>query len=216
MEEKVFAKGSVIFREGDLGNSFFQILCGTAGVYSHYGEADERKLTDMKPGQYFGEMAVIEAWPRSSTIVAEDELHVIEISEKELNNYFAEQPDRILALMKQLGKRIRELTADYDEVMAYMNDKSSIQPEKKSGFLAKLKHFLASNSTADINEPTEEEVLAAAELEKKPIIPVDMDEKLLTEEERKVVEEFAEKKTSLICLKILFFSTIPMEIPPRF
>lgn len=43
------------------------------------------------------------------------------------------------------------------------------------------------------NEPTEEEVLAAAELEKKPIIPVDMDEKLLTEEERKVVEEFAEK-----------------------
>ena len=159
MEEKVFKKGSVIFREGDLGNSFFQILSGTAGVYSHYGEADERKLTDMKPGQYFGEMAVIEAWPRSSTIVAEDELHVIEISEKELNNYFAEQPDRILALMKQLGKRIRELTADYDEVMAYINDKSSIQPEKKSGFLAKIKHFLSSNSAANINEPSEEELM---------------------------------------------------------
>ena len=117
MTEKVFEKGTVVFREGDIGNSFFQIVSGTAGVYSHYGEADERKLTDMQPGQYFGEMAVIEAWPRSSTIVAEEELHVIEISEKELNLYFAEQPDRIMALMKQLGKRIRELTADYDEVI---------------------------------------------------------------------------------------------------
>ena len=159
MEEKVFKKGSVIFREGDIGTTFFQIASGTAGVYSHYGEADERKLTDMKPGQYFGEMAVIEAWPRSSTIVAEEDLHVIEISEKELNTYFAEQPDRILALMKQLSKRIRELTADYDEVKAFVEDKTSIQPEKKSGFLAKLKSFLASNSSADTSEPTEEELM---------------------------------------------------------
>lgn len=160
MTEKVFEKGTVVFREGDIGNSFFQIVSGTAGVYSHYGEADERKLTDMQPGQYFGEMAVIEAWPRSSTIVAEEELHVIEISEKELNIYFAEQPDRIMALMKQLGKRIRELTADYDEVRAFMNDRSSIQPEKKSGFLAKLKNFLASNSA--VNGPSEEEQMQNA------------------------------------------------------
>jgi len=159
MEKKVFKKGSVIFREGDIGTTFFQIASGTAGVYSHYGEADERKLTEMQPGQYFGEMAVIEAWPRSSTIVAEEDLHVIEISEKELNNYFAEQPDRILALMKQLSKRIRELTADYDEVKAFVEDKTSIQPEKKSGFLAKLKSFLASNSSADTSEPTEEELM---------------------------------------------------------
>ena len=40
MTEKVFEKGIVIFREGDIGNSFFQIVSGTAGVYSHYGEAD--------------------------------------------------------------------------------------------------------------------------------------------------------------------------------
>ena len=159
MEKKVFKKGSVIFREGDIGTTFFQIASGTAGVYSHYGEADERKLTEMQPGQYFGEMAVIEAWPRSSTIVAEEDLHVIEISEKELNAYFAEQPDRILALMKQLSKRIRELTADYDEVKAFVEDKTSIQPEKKSGFLAKLKSFLASNSSADTSEPTEEELM---------------------------------------------------------
>jgi uncharacterized protein YaaN involved in tellurite resistance len=41
--------------------------------------------------------------------------------------------------------------------------------------------------------PAEEEVLADAELDKKQVVPVDMDEKLLTEEERKVVEDFAKQ-----------------------
>ena len=40
MNEKIFGKGEIIFSEGDQGNSFFQIVSGTAGVYSHYGEAD--------------------------------------------------------------------------------------------------------------------------------------------------------------------------------
>jgi len=159
MNEKVFGKGEVVFREGDLGNTFFQIVDGLAGVYLAYGTAEEKKLTDMKPGQYFGEMAVIEAWPRSTTIKAETELHVMEISEKELNAYFAEQPDRILALMKQLGGRIRELTADYNEVKGYVEDKGSIAPEKKAGFLAKIKKYLELSALTNKNAgATEEEV----------------------------------------------------------
>ena len=38
MKEKVFTKGEIIFREGDSGESFFQIKKGTAGVYIRYGE----------------------------------------------------------------------------------------------------------------------------------------------------------------------------------
>lgn len=161
MNEKVFGKGEVIFREGDLGDSFFQIVDGLAGVYLGYGTADEKKLTEMKPGQYFGEMAVIEAWPRSTTIKAETELHVIEISEKELNAFFAEQPDRILSLMNQLGGRIRELTAEYNEVKSYLEDRGSIAPEKKAGFLAKIKKYLELSALTNKNAgATQEEILA--------------------------------------------------------
>jgi CRP-like cAMP-binding protein len=161
MNEKVFGKSEVIFREGDLGDSFFQIVDGLAGVYLGYGTADEKKLTEMKPGQYFGEMAVIEAWPRSTTIRAETELHVIEISENELNAFFAEQPDRILSLMNQLGGRIRELTAEYNEVKSYLEDRGSIAPEKKAGFLAKIKKYLELSALTNKNAgATQEEILA--------------------------------------------------------
>ena len=33
--------------------------------YVNYGTDTQKKLTDVKPGQYFGELAIIEAWPRS-------------------------------------------------------------------------------------------------------------------------------------------------------
>ena len=157
MKKVVFGKGEVVFREGDLGSCFYEIEKGTAGVYLNYGKEDQRKLTDMKPGQIFGEMAVIEAWPRSTTIVAEEELHVIEISEEMLNEYFTEQPERIHAMIKQLCGRIRELTIEYDEVKAFIEEKKDPEAEKKPGFLAKLKKYRELSLLAKKNTMTSAE-----------------------------------------------------------
>ena len=141
MNERVFTKGQVIFREGDLGESFFHITEGKAGVYLHYGEAEERKLTEMLPGQYIGEMAVINAWPRSATVVAEEDLKAIEIGETELNDYFSKYPEKILSIMKQIGGRIRTLTEEYDEVTAFLKEKQDAAATKDSGFLARIRKY---------------------------------------------------------------------------
>lgn len=142
MKRRVFNSQEVVFREGDYGTCFYRIESGTAGVWLHYGEEDQRKLTEMKAGQYFGEMAIIESWPRSTTIVAEEELHVLEIQEDELNSYFAVEPDKILAIMKQLSGRIRTLTEEYDEVTAFLKEKKDADAPKKQGFLDKLKKYI--------------------------------------------------------------------------
>ena len=168
MKKVVYSKGEVVFREGDVGSCFYQIEEGTAGVYLHYGEAEQRKLTDMNPGQYFGEMAVIEAWPRSTTVAAESELHVIEIPESDLNAYFTEQPDKIIALMKQLGSRIRSLTAEYDEVKDFIEEKKEAGAEKKEGFIAKLKKYMELSALANKNAgATEEEVITMKDFGRK-------------------------------------------------
>ena len=151
MKEKVFAGNQVVFREGDMGESFFLIQEGTAGVYLHYGDPEQRKLTEMKPGQYFGEMAVIEAWPRSTTVVAEEELKVTEIAGSELDEFFTRNPDKILGIMQQIGTRIRELTEEYDEVTAFLKEKQGKLEERSSGFLAKLKKYREINALAKKN-----------------------------------------------------------------
>ena len=161
MKKIVFNKGEIVFREGELGTCFYQIEEGTAGVYLYYGEENQQKLTDMVPGQYFGEMAVIEAWPRSTTVTAESELHVIEIPEGDLNAYFREQPDKIYALMKQMGARIRSLSDEYEEVQNFIRNKDKAGEEKKKGFIAKLKRYLELNALANKNTGvTQEDVLA--------------------------------------------------------
>ena len=81
----------------------------------NYGKEDQVKLTVLVPGQYFGEMAVIENYPRSSSVVAEGDVTVDEIAAEELNEYISQNPDKILTIMKLLGDRIKNMTDDYNE-----------------------------------------------------------------------------------------------------
>lgn len=113
--EKTFSNGEIIIKEGDSGNTFYQLLEGNVAVYKNYEEKDQVVVATLGAGQYFGEMAVIEGYPRSTTIVAEGDVKVLEIAAEELNDYISENPDKILAIMKLLGSRIKTMTDDYNE-----------------------------------------------------------------------------------------------------
>ena len=50
------AAGSVIVREGEVGNRFFLIRDGSVRVCKHYGQSDEVELATLGRGDFFGEM----------------------------------------------------------------------------------------------------------------------------------------------------------------
>ncbi len=141
MTEKQFKKGDIIFREGDEGNSLFDITEGTVGIYVNYNTDTEEKLTELKPGQFFGEMAVIEAYPRSATAVALEDVKVSEISCGDMNGYFETQPDRIVAIMKHLSSRIRILSNDYAEVSKAIEEFGKNKETSSGGLIDKLRKF---------------------------------------------------------------------------
>ena len=116
MTEKQFKKDEVIFREGEWGESLYQIKEGTVGIFVNYGKDDENKLTELKKDQFFGEMAVIEVYPRSATAVALDNVTVYEVSAGEVIDLFKSEPTRVIDVMKHLSVRLRDLTNDYTEV----------------------------------------------------------------------------------------------------
>ncbi|MCR5746851.1 MAG: cyclic nucleotide-binding domain-containing protein [Lachnospiraceae bacterium] len=142
MTEKQFKNGEIIFKEKEAGDTLYQILDGKVGVFTSYGESDERKLTELGKDQFFGEMAVIEAYPRSATTVAEGDTKVMEISAGELNQYFEAQPDKIMDIMKHLSVRVRELTDDYTTVTNTIKDLHLGEEVKRSETLKdKIKKF---------------------------------------------------------------------------
>lgn len=131
MQTKQFAKGDVIFREGDEGVCFYQITGGKVGVYANYGESGEKLLTELGKGQFLGEMAVIESFARSATAVSlSDDVEMIEVPSGQMDEYFRSSPDMILEIMRYLGDRVRVLTNDYAEVNAAIRE---MKPGDTSG-----------------------------------------------------------------------------------
>ena len=116
MTNKQYKKGEVIFHEGDIGNTLYQINEGKVDIYLCHGESDQKLLTELSAGKFFGEMAVIEAYPRSATAVAMADTDVTEIASGEVAEYFKAQPDKIIEIMNGIGNRLRQLTEDDDEI----------------------------------------------------------------------------------------------------
>jgi len=104
--ERSFAEGAVVTREGEAGVGFFVVLEGSATV-SVVGEP----RGSIGPGDYFGEMALIDDGPRSATIVAATDLRCLALSAWEFRPFVEEHPSVAWALLVALAGRLRALEA---------------------------------------------------------------------------------------------------------
>ena len=155
MAEKKYSSGDVIFFEGDAGNSFFEIIEGTVGIYVNYNGVNQRMLTELGEGKYFGELAVIDSTPRSTTVIAVTDVTVNEIPEEKLYEFFENDPNRILEIMNHIGSRIRALTNEYADANSFYKEFIEIGSDQKSeSFMSKLKKYIEIYSAAKKNLKT--------------------------------------------------------------
>ena len=168
MAEKRFNKGDVIFHEGDIGNNFYRIKEGKVAVIVNYGTDDEKQLTEMVPEQFFGELAVVEGYRRSATVVAlEDNTTVIEIAPDEIEKFFAENPDQIIEIMRNISGRIRELTQDYNEASEELKNLKTGNVKANESLFEKVRKFLNSIGASDLSVEEEKETEHGKGLEEK-------------------------------------------------
>jgi CRP-like cAMP-binding protein len=97
-----FAKGAVIFREGEPGDCMFFVLEGTVTV--QIGGAE---MTRVESGEVFGEMALIDHAPRSATAVAATDCRLVAVNEKRFLRLVGEVPMFALHLMQVITHRLR-------------------------------------------------------------------------------------------------------------
>jgi CRP/FNR family cyclic AMP-dependent transcriptional regulator len=94
--------GMPLARTGEPGNQFFLILDGTARV-----EVSPEKQNQLRPGDYFGEMSLLDGEPRSATVIAETAMRVLVISRRNFNTLLGEVPGLIQNILVTLSKRVR-------------------------------------------------------------------------------------------------------------
>lgn len=144
MEKKQFKRGEIIFRESTLANTMYEIKNGRVGIFIAYGTENERKLTELDAGRIFGEMAVIEVYPRSATAVALADTEAEEISTADLQDYFKDHPQKLMEIMRGMTRRLRELTDDYTEVCGRIEaweQSTDTGEEKGSELMAGIRKF---------------------------------------------------------------------------
>lgn len=118
MDKKTFEKNEVIFNQGEVQDFMFDIVSGKVGIYVDYDKESENKLTELSAGDLFGEMGMIDNLPRSATAVALEATQVNQIGILDFADYFRENPESVVQVIKQLTGRLRELTVDYMEACA--------------------------------------------------------------------------------------------------
>ena len=96
--------GTVITQIGDAGDSFFIIIDGTAAVRTPVGAGSQ-----LQPGDYFGEMSLLDGEPRSATIVATTDLRLLVVGRSHFWRLLDETPDLIRRILTTLSRRVRRL-----------------------------------------------------------------------------------------------------------
>ena len=102
-----YAASQVIFEEGSVGRELFVVLAGSVNIIKGNGNRPN-VIATLGKGEFFGEMAVIDASPRSATAVAAaDDTRVMRINHARFVYLVSQQPAFALMIMDALSKRLR-------------------------------------------------------------------------------------------------------------
>jgi len=105
-EEVRVPAGKALVTEGETGHEFFVILEGRAKVTRH-----GRKVATIGPGDGFGELALLEKAPRNSTVVAETDMDLVVLGQREFAGIIDEVPGFARKLLAGMAHRLREADA---------------------------------------------------------------------------------------------------------
>ena len=101
--------GAELTRQGAEGDAFFVIIDGTARVI-----VDGEVADTLGPGQYFGELALLDGAPRSASVHAEDEVEVAVLGVRMFRTLLREFPEISIQLLAGLTGALREARAAVD------------------------------------------------------------------------------------------------------
>jgi CRP/FNR family transcriptional regulator, cyclic AMP receptor protein len=94
--------GHVIAKEGSRGHDLFVIVSGSATV-SRQGEA----IATLRPGDFVGEMSLLDGKPRSATVIADEPMALLVIMAREFEPLLLHIPELGVQLLKAMAQRLR-------------------------------------------------------------------------------------------------------------
>lgn len=109
-------EGTVLTEIGTPGDSFFLIIDGRVSVQTHVGAGDP-----LSPGDFFGEMSLLDGEPRSATVTATTDVRLLVVDRSHFWRLLHETPDLVRRILMVLSRRVRRLEQAANALLHGMN-----------------------------------------------------------------------------------------------
>ncbi len=110
MTPRTYQKNEVIIKQGEPGAGLFIILTGSVQVTSKTRPGlPDAKLNILNKGEFFGEMSLLDGYPRAATVTALTETQLVELDRWAFHDALRREPSIAVAMLPVLTKRIRQL-----------------------------------------------------------------------------------------------------------
>lgn len=103
-----YPRHKLLVREGDPGDRFYLLRKGRAKVFLGDSNGREVILAILVPGDFFGEMSMIDEQPCSANVMPLEESEFVSIGKAEFQKAISSSPDMAMSLLKSLSQRLRE------------------------------------------------------------------------------------------------------------
>ena len=104
LKEADFSTGEVVFEEGDIGSCMYIIVEGKVRIHD-----EERTIAELGPREVFGDMAVLDAEPRSASATAEEDSKLLQLGQDVFYELMSDHVAIVRGVSRLLSQRLREL-----------------------------------------------------------------------------------------------------------
>jgi CRP/FNR family cyclic AMP-dependent transcriptional regulator len=104
--ERRFEAGATVVAEGEPGRSLFVVHSGQLAVSQRGGSGRVIRVTGLEPGDFFGEMTLIEMQNRSATVVAESSTVLYELTARQLYTYYKADIHAYVLVMQNINREL--------------------------------------------------------------------------------------------------------------
>ena len=105
---KSVSRSTTVMAGGDATDSLYIVLSGRLKVMMSDSEGKEVILAILGPGEFFGEMGLIDDSPRSASVVAMESCELLSVTKRDFKKCLAENFEMSMAVMRGLVRRLRE------------------------------------------------------------------------------------------------------------
>jgi CRP/FNR family transcriptional regulator, cyclic AMP receptor protein len=116
LRRRRFRRNEVIFHQGDPGESLHVVASGAVKIVLPSAEGEEAIIATLRPGDFFGELSLLDGAPRSATAVAIEPSETMALPRSAFHDLLGRDPSLRDALLAGLARELRRLTGHVEEL----------------------------------------------------------------------------------------------------